>query len=74
MKITYENIAFGTIFWEVEMAIRRSRDRKLEHRAGSTGSTGCGFTNPRPNHTNRACFPDDVSIHKANSLKLYKYF
>ena len=24
----------------------------------------------RPNHTNRACFPDDVSIHKANSLKL----
>ena len=24
----------------------------------------------RPNHTNRACFPDDVSIHKANSLKI----
>ena len=32
------------------------------------------FKPGRPNHTNRACFPDDVSIHKANSLKLLLFF
>ena len=63
----YCNLEIWMICWEVEshFFIRKSFPKK--HAAGSAGT---GDTNPRPNHTNRACFPDDVSIHKANSLKL----
>ena len=55
------------------MTIRRSRDRELEHvrvapcRSVSLGlAPRNGVTDPRTNHINRACFPDDVSSTRQN--------